>query len=95
MSKTEFPEWTRTLLGGEIALTMGQSPPSNTYNTERKGLPFFQGKADFGNKYPVATVWCDSPQKIAEKGSILFSVRAPVGEINLNLERSCIGRGLA
>lgn len=95
MSDTTIPGWKNTLLGSEITLNMGQSPPSNTYNTERKGLPFFQGKADFGVKYPVASVWCDSPQKTADQGSILFSVRAPVGEININTEKSCIGRGLA
>lgn len=95
MSDTAHSDWETSQLGKEITLVMGQSPPSTTYNTKKKGLPFFQGKADFGIKYPIASVWCDAPQKIAERGSILFSVRAPVGEINVSKERSCIGRGLA
>jgi type I restriction enzyme S subunit len=58
-------------------------------------LPFFQGKADFGNKHPVARVWCVSPKRVAEAGDILISVRAPVGPTNIADQRCCIGRGLA
>ena len=76
-------------------VVMGQSPPSSTYNTKGEGLPFFQGKADFGDLYPTARVFCTEPQRIAEAGDILISVRAPVGPTNLNPHRSCIGRGLA
>lgn len=80
----------------EVAkIIMGQSPPSSTYNSEGNGLPFFQGKADFGDIYPRARVYCSKPNKIAESGDILITVRAPVGPTNLNRERSCIGRGLA
>ena len=74
---------------------MGQSPPSSAYNTEGGGLPFFQGKAEFGALYPTAAKWCNAPKKIAEPGDILMSVRAPVGPTNLAAERCCIGRGLA
>ena len=74
---------------------MGQSPPSSTYNKERKGLPFFQGKVDFGDLHPTPRVWCDSPQKIAQPGDILISVRAPVGPTNIANITCCIGRGLA
>ncbi len=76
-------------------INMGQSPPSSSYNLRGKGLPFFQGKADFGDLYPKTRVFCTEPLKIAEAGDILISVRAPVGPTNLNLEKSCIGRGLA
>lgn len=74
---------------------MGQSPPSRTYNAEGIGLPFFQGKAEFGELYPTAVKWCSEPKKIAEPDDVLISVRAPVGATNLSRERSCIGRGLA
>ena len=74
---------------------MGQSPPSLTYNTTGEGLPFFQGKADFGEMYPAPRVYCSEPNRIAEPGDILITVRAPVGPTNINRERSCIGRGLA
>jgi type I restriction enzyme S subunit len=74
---------------------MGQSPPSASYNTEGKGLPFYQGKKEFGELYPSPEVYCSEPNKIAEKGDILLSVRAPVGPTNICPATSCIGRGLA
>ncbi len=74
---------------------MGQSPPSSTYNTIGDGLPFFQGKADFGEIFPNTRVFCSQPARIAEPGDILISVRAPVGPTNLTRERCCIGRGLS
>ena len=76
-------------------INMGQSPSSETYNTDRNGLPFYQGNVDFGEKYPSARIWCDKPTKIAEPGDILISVRAPIGALNYAKEECCIGRGLA
>lgn len=76
-------------------IIMGQSPPSVTYNVSRKGLPFYQGKKDYGEVYPTPRVWCSDPVKIAERNDILISVRAPVGALNISVEKSCIGRGLA
>lgn len=73
----------------------GQSPESKYYNTDGVGVPFFQGKADFGALYPTVRVYCSQPTKIAEKDDILLSVRAPVGPTNLSPGRVCIGRGLA
>ncbi len=72
----------------------GQSPESKYYNTDGIGLPFFQGKADFGELYPTIRVYCSQPTKVAEKDDILLSVRAPVGPTNLAPCRVCIGRGL-
>lgn len=72
----------------------GQSPESKYYNTEGIGIPFFQGKADFGKLYPTIRVYCSQPTKIAEKDDILLSVRAPVGATNLSPGKVCIGRGL-
>ena len=76
-------------------LNMGQSPDSKTYNTQGNGLPFYQGNADFGESHPVTRVWCSDPVKVAEDGDILISVRAPIGAMNMAVERCCIGRGLA
>ena len=76
-------------------INMGQSPESSSYNENKDGLPFFQGKADFGKINPKAKVWCNKPTKIAEKDDILMSVRAPVGDLNIANEKCCIGRGLA
>jgi type I restriction enzyme, S subunit len=73
----------------------GQSPPSSTYNSSGIGLPFFQGKADFGEVYPTIRYWCSSPNKIAKPDDILLSVRAPVGDTNICNQEACIGRGLA
>lgn len=72
----------------------GQSPESKYYNSNGDGLPFFQGKADFGELYPSIRVYCSQPAKIAEKDDILLSVRAPVGPTNLAPCKVCIGRGL-
>ena len=74
---------------------MGQSPSSDSYNLERKGLPFYQGNADFGDIYPITRTWCSKPIKTSECGDILISVRAPIGAINFSKEKCCIGRGLA
>ena len=83
------------LLKNIAQITMGQSPDSSSYNEEEKGLPFYQGNADFGELYPTARVWCDAPKKIASEGDILISVRAPIGALNYASEDCCIGRGLA
>jgi type I restriction enzyme S subunit len=80
----------------EIAkLNMGQSPPSASYNDIGEGLPFYQGKTDFGFINPVPRKYCNEPRKIADKGDILISVRAPVGPVNIADDKCCIGRGLA
>ena len=76
-------------------INMGQSPESKTYNEEKKGIPFYQGKSDFGKINPIPRVWCSNPIKIAEKDDILISVRAPIGDTNIATEKCCIGRGLA
>ena len=76
-------------------LGMGQSPSSNSYNVGGDGLPFYQGNADFGEENPVPRTWCTNPKKIAEKGDVLVSVRAPIGAINIANEKCCIGRGIA
>ena len=76
-------------------INMGQSPDSSSYNDNKDGLPFFQGNADFGERYPVTRVWCNAPTKIAQPEDILISVRAPIGALNFAKEECCIGRGLA
>ena len=76
-------------------INMGQSPDSASYNCNGYGLPFFQGNADFGEKYPKVRIWCDSPIKTANEHDILISVRAPIGAINYADCECCIGRGLA
>ena len=76
-------------------ITMGQSPNSDSYNEEREGVPFFQGNADFGERYPSVRTWCKEPKKMAKNGDVLISVRAPIGAINYARETCCIGRGLA
>ena len=82
-------------LGDVCTLVLGQSPISSTCNACGQGLPFFQGNADFGRINPEATSWCTEPKKIAEPGDILLSVRAPIGAVNIALEKCCIGRGVA
>jgi type I restriction enzyme S subunit len=87
--------WSKTKLGTEFDLTMGQSPPGDTYNEAGQGLPFFQGRTDFGFRYPIRRVFCSAPTRTAEPDDTLVSVRAPVGDLNMAWERCCIGRGVA
>jgi type I restriction enzyme S subunit len=94
-NKIQTKGWRKVKLGEIVNIKMGQSPSSQFYNSRGEGLPFYQGITDFGSKYPNKSVYCTNPIKIAEKGEILFSVRAPVGEINIAIEKSCIGRGIA
>jgi type I restriction enzyme S subunit len=76
-------------------LTMGQSPPGDTYNEEGNGLPFYQGKTDFGFRFSTRRVYCTAPTRYAKSGDTLVSIRAPVGAINMANENCCIGRGVA
>ena len=79
----------------EIAeIIMGQSPDSKSYNESGNGLPFFQGKGDFGEKYTKIGHWTTSPTKTAKLNDVLMSVRAPVGPVNIASTDCCIGRGL-
>ena len=96
VEENELPHgWTHASLYDFSLILMGQSPPSNTYNASGNGLPFYQGKTEFGNMYPVPAKYCSVPNRIANEGDILISVRAPVGPTNLCPSKSCIGRGLA
>ncbi len=92
----EVPEgWRVRGLGECFNLTMGQSPPGSTYNEDGEGLPFFQGNADFGPRYPGRRRYCTAPARLALQDDTLVSVRAPVGAINMAWEQCCIGRGVA
>ncbi len=99
LKKTDIGEipvdWEVVNLGEVTQLIMGQSPPSESCFEFMNGVPFFQGNAEFGTKFPKILKWCNSPRKLAEKGDILVSVRAPVGDINIAPVECCIGRGLA
>ena len=83
------------LLKDVCNINMGQSPDSNSYNENGDGVPFFQGNADFGERYPIVKKWCNAPTKMATSEDILISVRAPIGAVNYAKEDCCIGRGLA
>lgn len=91
----DSPEAPRVPLGELVHIVAGQSPPGSTYRSAPVGLPFFQGKADFGDRHPIARVWCTEPNKIAQPGDVLMSIRAPVGPTNVADTECCIGRGLA
>lgn len=91
-----LPEGWEVVRLGEVAeITMGQSPPGETYNTQGIGMPFLQGKAEFGRVYPIPIKYTEKPLKIGKTGSVLISVRAPVGDVNIANMDYCIGRGLA
>lgn len=87
--------WRHSTVEQSFILTMGQSPPGDTYNMLGEGLPFYQGRTDFGLRFPTKRVFCSAPNRIAEIGDTLVSVRAPVGDVNTAIERCCLGRGVA
>lgn len=94
--KREIPEgWKVGELKDIANITMGQSPPGESYNEDGKGMIFFQGCTDFGNRFPSNRKFTTQPSRFAQEGDILLSVRAPVGTINIAKENCCIGRGLA
>ena len=80
----------------EIAnITMGTSPSGASYNVNGEGEVFYQGRAEFGYRFPHRNMYTTEPKRYAEDGDVLLSVRAPVGDVNIANERCCIGRGLA
>ena len=94
--KRDIPEgWEVGTLSDIANITMGQSPPGESYNEVGEGMIFFQGCTDFGKRFPTVRQYTTQPARLAEKGDILLSVRAPVGTLNIASENCCIGRGLA
>lgn len=91
-----IPEGWRVGKLGEIAeITMGQSPSGSSYNEYGEGIIFYQGRTEFGFRFPGIRLYTTEPKRYAEPLSTLLSVRAPVGDINVAIEKCCIGRGLA
>ena len=92
----EVPKgWELSTIGDCYDVVMGQSPKGETYNENKQGMFFYQGRAEFGWRFPTPRLFTTDLKRIAEQNSILMSVRAPVGDINIALEKCCIGRGLA
>lgn len=87
--------WSKKFLSEITDVIMGQSPKSEFYNQEKKGFPFHQGVGSYGTRFVVDSVYSTSVTKIAESNSILFSVRAPVGRLNITKNKIIIGRGIA
>lgn len=87
--------WEKRKLSEIADITMGQSPKSVYYNEEGNGLPFHQGVSNFGTRFPYHQTYCTLKSRLALPGDILFSVRAPVGRINITLDKIVIGRGIA
>jgi len=95
-SKTGLPDgWRMGRLGDEFQIVMGQSPDGESYNESGDGMIFFQGRAEFQERFPATRLYTTEPKRIAEKFDVLVSVRAPVGDINVASAKCCIGRGLA
>ena len=96
MKEDVLPEgWEYEQLSKKTEIILGQSPEGIYVNAIGKGVPFYQGKTEFGDLYPTVKNYCEKPKKIAEKNNVLLSVRAPVGPTNLATETTAIGRGLA
>ena len=91
-----IPEgWKVGALGDVADVVMGQSPSGSSYNENGEGTIFYQGRTEFGFRFPGIRLYTTEPKRFAEPLSTLLSVRAPVGDINVATERCCIGRGLA
>lgn len=88
-------KWEAGQLDHLFEVTMGQSPPGSSYNDHGEGITFYQGRAEFGVRFPNKRLSTVDPKRLAKKGDTLLSVRAPVGDINQATEDCCVGRGLA
>jgi type I restriction enzyme S subunit len=92
----EMPDdWHEGILSEIANITMGQSPDGSSYNEDSIGMVFYQGRAEFGSRFPTRRLYTTQPKRMAAKGDVLMSVRAPVGDLNIAFERCCLGRGLA
>ena len=88
-------EWKEGTLSDIADITMGQSPSGSSYNENGEGTIFFQGRAEFGFRFPSIRLYTTEPKRMACANDVLMSVRAPVGDINVAHTDCCIGRGLA
>lgn len=92
----KMPEgWKMGKLSEIADIIMGQSPDGKSYNEDGIGTVFYQGRAEFGIRFPTRRLFTTEPKRIAKKFDTLISVRAPVGDLNIANEDCCIGRGLA
>ena len=87
-------DWETRRLGEIAAITMGQSPPSASYNVVGEGLPLIQGKADISGRATIHRTWTSAPSKLCKAGDIVLTVRAPVGAIAIASKDACLGRGV-
>ena len=87
-------QWTEGVLSDVADITMGQSPKGDTYNEDGVGTVFFQGRGEFGFRFPTRRLFTTDPKRMAQSNDVLMSVRAPVGDLNVAYEPCCIGRGL-
>ena len=87
-------EMKKVRLGDIAEVTMGQSPKSEYYNSEKQGIPFLQGNRTFGRRYPVFDTYTTLTTKMAKAGDVIMSVRAPVGDLNFTPVDMCLGRGV-
>ena len=86
--------WPIGVLSDVAEITMGQSPKGDTYNEDGEGSAFFQGRAEFGFRFPTRRLFTTDPKRMSQTNDVLLSVRAPVGDLNVAYEPCCIGRGL-
>jgi type I restriction enzyme S subunit len=92
----EMPEgWKEGTISDIANITMGQSPDGASYNEDGIGTVFYQGRAEFSSRFPTRRLFTTQPKRMAAKGDVLISVRAPVGDLNIAFEPCCLGRGLA
>jgi len=88
-------DWREGTLSDIANITMGQSPEGVSYNEDGIGTIFYQGRAEFNSRFPTRRLFTTQPKRMAAKGDVLISVRAPVGDLNVAFEPCCLGRGLA
>ena len=87
-------QWSEGVLSDVAEIIMGQSPKGDTYNEDGVGTVFFQGRGEFGFRFPTRRLFTTDPKRMAQSNDVLMSVRAPVGDLNVAYEPCCIGRGL-
>ena len=96
--KTRLPgfggAWFEKPLIDLATITMGQSPPSMSYNQRGNGVPLIQGNADIKDRRTIDRVWTTQGSKYCDLGDLILTVRAPVGVVAVASKRACLGRGV-
>ena len=92
--KEFYDEWINECLSNIATITMGQSPNSKNYTSNKNDIILIQGNADLNNGHVVPRIFTTQITKTCSINDIIMTVRAPVGDTAISDYNACIGRGV-